>query len=95
MHAVAISIDKLYDLQNIDTIEYSDKIYYNTTSLAHEICVQIVKMEAVANESCSGYSTRVIQYKLATQFRNFHFIYLVQATYSVTSCVGMAVRFTG
>ena len=37
------------------------------------------------------------QLKLATQFRNFCFIYLVQAIQflSVTLCVGMAVRFMG
>ena len=47
------------------------------------------------NGSLSGYSTRVIQYKLATELRSFHFIlynYLLQAAKfsSVTLCVGMA-----
>ena len=37
----------------------SDEIYQNITSLAHKIC---------ANGSCSAYSTKVIQYKLATEF---------------------------
>ena len=48
-------------------------------SLAHEICVQIVKMEAVkknggGNRLCSGYLTQVIQYKLATEFGSFVFL---------------------
>ena len=35
---------------------------------------------------CSGYSTRVIQYKLATQFRNFCFTYILGAGNLVFKC---------
>ena len=32
------------------TLSSSDKIHYNTNNLAHEICVQILKMEVVMDE---------------------------------------------
>ena len=44
----------------------SDEIYQNTISLGHKIC---------GNGSCCAYSTRVIQYKLATEFEAlFHIL---------------------
>ena len=32
------------------TLSSSDEIHYNTINLAHEICVQIIKMEVVMDE---------------------------------------------
>ena len=58
----------------IQTPLSSDEIYLNMTSLAHEICVQILKMEMVMDCVVDT------QLKLATQSRNFRFIYLVKAT---------------
>ena len=45
----------------IYTPSSSDEIHYNTINLAHEICIQILKMEVVMDEARDEVMDRVVE----------------------------------